>query len=308
MFSANVHLPENWGLIRPQTSMLFIGSCFSENIGGDLAALKFSVALNPFGITYNPLSVFDQLIALVAGREYGPEDLFHHQGLWHSFDHHGRFSHPEADEVLARIQQEMAQARSLDNPVVFLTFGTGWMWRENGQTVNNCHKLPALRFTHELTDLEEVWEKWLEVKKLYPQTTFVVSVSPVRYGNAVENARGKALLHLLCMRMEKEKHALYFPSFEILDHQLRDYRYYATDMKHPSEQAVQFIRDAFYKTACTPEALEYIAQVRKLLQRLQHRPLHFETQQAKDFQRKTDDILEQLRLRYPEIDQVIRKK
>lgn len=302
MFSANVQLPENWGLIRPQTNMLFIGSCFSENIGGDLAALKFNVALNPFGITYNPLSVFDQLIALADGREYGPEDLFQHQDLWHSFDHHGRFSHPEANEVLARIQQEMAQARLLNNPVVFLTFGTGWMWRENGQTVNNCHKLPASRFTRELPNLDEVWEKWLEVIKLYPQTTFVVSVSPVRYDNAVENSRGKALLHLLCMRMEQENHALYFPSFEILDHQLRDYRYYATDMKHPSEQAVQYIRDAFYQTACTQEALEYIAQVRKLLQRLQHRPLHSETLQAQDFHRKTEALLAEWRSRYPHID------
>jgi hypothetical protein len=302
MFSANVHLPEYWGLIRPQTNMLFIGSCFSENIGGDLAKLKFKVALNPFGITYNPLSVFDQLIALAAGREYGSEDLFHHQGLWHSFDHHGRFSHPEADLVLASIQQEMAQAKLLDNPVVFLTFGTGWMWCERGQTVNNCHKLPASRFTRVLPSLDEVWVKWLEVKKLYPQTTFVVSVSPVRYDNAVENSRGKALLHLLCMRMEQENHALYFPSFEILDHQLRDYRYYATDMKHPSEQAVQYIRDAFYQTACTSEALEYIAQVRKLLQRLQHRPLHSETPQAQDFHRKTEALLAEWKSRYPHID------
>lgn len=299
MFSATVNLPDNWEIITPNTDMLFVGSCFSENIGRDLAKLKFNVVLNPFGITYNPVSVFDQLIALATSREYGAGDVFHHQGLWHSFDHHGRFSHPEADFVLASIHEEMARARSLENPVIFLTFGTGWMWRENGRTVNNCHKLPSSRFTRALPDLEELWEKWLEVRALYPYTTFVVSVSPVRYDNAVENSRGKALLHLLCMRMEQQKHALYFPSFELLDHQLRDYRYYASDMKHPSEQAVQFIRDAFYQTACTPEALEWIAQVRKLLTRLQHRPLHSETPQAQDFYRKTEALLVEWRERFP---------
>lgn len=300
MQNAKVRLPEAWDCIDTNTHLLFIGSCFSENIGNDLKGLKFNATVNPFGITYNPVSAMQQLIALADNKEYKSTDLFIHQELWHSFDHHGCFSHPKQESVLEKINASLRSARKLKNPIILLTFGTGWMWTHNGVTVNNCHKRPAKDFGRELPDIQRLMNLWLEMRKRYPTNKFIVSVSPVRYDDAVANARGKALLHLFCHELEKSGEAQYFPSYEILHHELRDYRYYASDMKHPSDEAIDYIRNAFYRTACTPNAQEWIVDLRKLHQRLRHRHLHPETQAALNFQQQNQNILAQWMEKFPD--------
>ena len=300
-----VNMPPEWKGVNRKTPLLFIGSCFSENIGYALKRAAFPVVVNPFGITYNPMSVMDQLQIIKRDRTYVQSDLQSVGELWTSPDHHGRFSSIHANECLDNINNELQAARQLTDPVVFLTFGTGWLWEEkdpHNRVVNNCHKRPTTDFNRRLPSLDALLEQWQNVKAMWPNTTFVVSISPVRYDDAVANSRGKALLHLFCHELERLGDAMYFPSYEILHHQLRDYRFYASDHKHPSDEAIAYIRDAFFTWALSEDARSWYNAWSKLDQHRQHRPLHPETKAAKAFAASLAKQEDALRTAYPDMD------
>ncbi len=302
---SEVTLPSPWKGITRKTPLLFIGSCFSENIGYELQRASFPVVVNPFGITYNPLSIMDQLQTIKSDRRYSPSDLLRVGDLWCSSDHHGRFSSVEPEECLSSINRELEAARALTKPVVLLTFGTGWVWEETAsphRVVNNCHKRPADAFNRKLPSLDTLINKWQSVKALWPNTTFVVSVSPVRYDDAVANSRGKALLHLFCDALERRGDALYFPSYELLHHELRDYRFYASDHRHPSDDAIRYIRSSFLNWSLHDDAAAWYRAWKKLHQQRQHRPLHPETASAKAFFENLKKQEKTLRDAYPDMD------
>jgi hypothetical protein len=301
---SEIQLPSPIGIIERDTPLLFMGSCFSENIGYDLQLKKCNITINPFGITYNPVSIFSQLKRLAEKRFYTAVELRKHRDLWFSFDHHGHFSHVDRDTCLAGINEKLEQAVELQNPVIVLTLGTGWLWRlkEENSVVNNCHKLPGNKFMRELPALQELQAAWKEVRSLYPRNRFIVSISPVRYGDAVSNNRGKALLHLFCHWLEAEGEIDYFPAYEMLHDQLRDYRFYAEDLKHPSQQAIEIIRKAFYTWALSDSANTFYAEVEKLQRNLSHRPLHPETGEARKFYQNMENILSEMMEKYPQIN------
>ena len=245
-----------------------VGSCFSEKIVTLLSNAGFQCCSNPNGTVYNPESISKSIRHIVEDIPYDSSDLFFHNDLWHSREHHGRFSSGTTEEVLRKAETERQQFREFLNlpcPVV-LTFGTAVVYREKsyGKIVANCHKVPGTEFNMELLPVEYCRElicgsvKKLSEIKGHP---VLLAVSPVRHhpGDPVLNTRSKSILIESC-HLTTEKYpelCAYFPAYELLHDELRDYRFYDDDLVHPSAAAEEFILESFVKT-CYPEKSEQI--------------------------------------------------
>lgn len=231
---------------RRTSSILMLGSCFTTEVGGRLAADGFDVCINPTGNVYNPLSAARTVCNLASGRRYEAADLIENQGLWRSLDHHTRLAAPTPDEALSRINGSMreggeALARATH---VIITFGTAWVFERRGTVVCNCHKLPDREFVRRRLPISEIVGAWQPIIDRYPQKQFIFTVSPIRHladglhGNQLSKATLLLAVDALCG-------AGYFPAYEVLVDELRDYRYYAADKVHPSAEAVDRVYELF---------------------------------------------------------------
>ncbi len=266
-------------------AMLLVGSCFTENMGARLSDLGFKVNVNPLGIMYNPLSMADALSRCLDGRTIGEGDLVERDGLWHSWLHHGCFSHADKDGCLHACNQAIEEAHDFLETcnTVILTFGSGWHYRlkSDGRVVANCHKVPAATFEKRLATVEEslgVWNPLME-RLLEGGRRVVLTISPVRhqaYG-AHGNQLGKAVLLLMVeelMRNFESKGCLeYFPSYEIVVDELRDYRFYADDMAHPSSMAEEIVWRRFQNVFFDDKTKMKSEAAYDELRRKAHRPL-----------------------------------
>lgn len=309
-FYTEVKVPEPGFRVGYQHSGMFVGSCFTENVGGKMQALRYPVDVNPFGIVYNPLSVVRTLERLIDKKLMEEEELFCFNGLWHSFLHHGRFSGGDKSTVLeqmnARIAASSAKLESAD--YLCITFGTAWIYclASTGEVVANCHKLPADRFVRrrlEVTEITQAFEQLLSrIWALNPKVKIVFTVSPVRHwkDGPIENQRSKAVLLLaveyLC-RVFSER-CVYFPAYEIVLDELRDYRFYASDMLHPSDVAVDYVWSKFEAAFIDEESRKLSEEVRKLIQARQHRPLNPESPEYKKFLLKMRNRIRDLQEKY----------
>ena len=247
--------------------VLFIGSCFATSIGGKLAEGKVPVMINPSGTVYNPASVSVTLDTALSGRLYRKEDLYNYQGTWLSFDHYTDFSSLSFEETLALVNEKAAEASAFLSSAkfLFITFGTARVYRlrQNGRIVSNCHKLPSREFINELLSVDEICKIWSrkldELKLRYPALKVVFSISPVRHmkDGAHGNQVSKSTLFLAIEKLLGHPSApQYFPAYELLMDDLRDYRFYAGDMLHPSPEAVEYIWDAFMSVYFSKETRE----------------------------------------------------
>ncbi len=266
---------------------LFMGSCFTENVGKKMSALKYEVDMNPFGILYNPLSVANGLEILLENRIFDEGVLKNHNGLWYSFFHHGRFSSGDKEACLqninTRIQASSEFLKSAD--FLFLTFGTAWIYRykKSGEVVSNCHKIPAREFSRERLSVNQIVEKYTDlftrIWQVNPNLKVIFTVSPIRHwkDGAIENQRSKSILLLavdqLIAKFENEKCA-YFPSYEIVMDELRDYRFYAEDMLHISDVAVNHIWELFEQALMDEKSVSLSAEVQKVINAAGHRPIN----------------------------------
>jgi len=287
-----------------------IGSCFAEHIGGRLQAAKFKTSINPFGILYNPASIAYSLERLWEGRTYTQEDLFENQGIWHSFDHHGRLSSHNPELALHNINEALrlgSEALHRANRLL-ITLGTAnvFVWKEERRIVANCHKLPGTAFdkyrlsVNEVIDLlSPVFER---LHQAQPQLHIVLSVSPVRHlrDGFVENQRSKATLLLateaLCRRHD---FAHYFPAYELLMDDLRDYRFYDTDMIHPSSQAIDYIWERFSDSYFSPQTRQLMTAVKKISEAAAHRPFHPDSEPHRRFLEKLCLDIEAMEQEHP---------
>ncbi|MCR4828565.1 MAG: GSCFA domain-containing protein [Bacteroidales bacterium] len=265
--------------------LLLMGSCFTENIGKRLEDSRFVTMVNPFGIVYNPLSIADGLRRCLDGETIGEEHLVLHDGLWHSWLHHGAFSSSGKQQCLEACNASLQKAhRFLQQcDCVLITLGSAWCYAladNPQQIVANCHKVPANRFVKRMATVDEVvtaWEPLLQrLGKQGKQVLF--TVSPVRhqaYG-AHGNQLGKAVLLLAVQRL-MESHGdccHYFPAYEIVMDELRDYRWYADDLLHPSAMAEEIIWQRFQATYMDEETVKLCETAEKLNRLEDHRPLH----------------------------------
>lgn len=272
-FLTSVLLPHYPFQIEVDDKVLVMGSCFAQHMADRMEPLG-SVVGNPFGVVYNPLSIALCLQMLHDGRQFAASDLSFRDSLWHSFAHHGSFSAPTADQVLSRINRE--SRREFD--YIIVTLGTAYVYERDGVVVANCHKFPESEFTRRLVSVDECYESLERVAMLYPKARIVLTVSPIRYlrDGLSQNSLSKATLRLavdwLVSRMPER--AFYFPSFEILVDELRDYRFTTDDMCHPTPQAVEYIWDRFSASVLSDASLARLSDAVRAAKYLSHKPLH----------------------------------
>lgn len=284
-FLTEIQIPEFPWKMDYSKSMMFIGSCFTENIGQKLIDLKFTVDLNPFGILYNPESIANSLKILLEKRIFTETDLFNDQGLWNSFCHHSRFSDVDPEVSLEKINSRISLSHEFIKNTDFLiiTFGTARVYelKNTGQIVSNCHKVPAAEFKRYrlgVFEITEVYRELLEeLWRFNPKLKVVFTVSPIRHwkDGAVENQVSKATLLLAIDQLISgfgSQICSYFPAYELMMDELRDYRFYAEDMLHLTPVAVDHIFDSFSQVMISKESLAVSKEVLKITKAMSHRP------------------------------------
>lgn len=294
--------------IDHNSRIVMLGSCFAENIGKKLIDCGFNVVMNPMGILYNPISIFSALERIVEGREFTEDELFCHNGLWTSFMHHGSFSHADKNEALKMMNERLKEGHEQlkDATHLIITFGSAEVYERNGKVVSNCHKLPAREFTHRLLSINEINNLYksfvIETQNIAPLQT-IFTVSPVRYlGNGAHHGQiNKATLLLATNEICKKTGADYFPSYEIMMDELRDYRYYAEDMIHPSDVAINYIFERFAETYLTDEAIRVADEIQKIKKSLAHRPLHPGSEEYQNFKKKLSQQIAAIVEKYPNV-------
>jgi len=268
-----------------QHSFLLCGSCFADRVGQKLQRARFAATVNPCGIAFDPLSLArhaNQAMTQDIPREH---ELIHHDGLWHSMQYHGSFSAESKSETLIKIadgMQAMHQALRNTQLIVF-TFGSAWYMEhsETQQAITNAHRIPAEQFKKKLATVDQITECFLQliphIQTHNPTAQFMISVSPVRYlRDGIEgNMRSKARLiesaHQICEVLQQVH---YFPAYEIVMDELRDYRWYAEDMLHVSPVAVDYIWRKFHEGTIDAESLAMMQQIEPLIKFTEHRPIH----------------------------------
>ena len=295
-----------------QQPVMLMGSCFADNMGSMLRDMGLPCCINPFGTLYNPVSIDRSLRRLISGSTYTAADLFSYQGLWNSWDHHGAFSHPEADVCLDHINTSLRDGtRHLATAShLFLTLGTAYIYRlrQTGQVVANCHKVPLSEFIPSMLTVQEVRDTLTSViaavHRFNANLQVVVSVSPVRHHkeDLHLNTVSKAILLSAVAELQQTfPEVLYFPSYELMNDELRDYRFYDEDMVHPSPLAMRYIGDRFADAFFSHETQALALQVSKLRKALHHRPLHPDTEEYHRFKETTIQQVKALQQQYPSI-------
>ena len=299
--------PEKIGYDSP---ILMLGSCFAENIGNILKTNKFDITLNPFGVVYHPIPAAQNLDRIIAGKPYAENELLFHSELWCSFDHHGHFSHTDINACLRKINVELTRGRQqlAEAEWLFITFGTAWGYRlKDGRVVANCHKYPASEFTRFRSDINQICDIWSDtirkIKTFNPAIKIVFSVSPIRHlrDGAHENQLSKSTLLLAVERLNHETATGYFPAYEIMLDELRDYRFYNDDMTHPNSLAIKYIWQCFRGIYMTEDTCRIMKLVEEIVTASCHRPLHH-TSGCRAFSSAYLEKIARLQERMPQLD------
>lgn len=290
-------------------TILSIGSCFSENIGAKLQNGGFNITINPFGVLFNPISIYDCLLQIVNGKDFGPSDLFENEGLWGSFAHSTLFSDLDSEKCLININSHFSDALKnfKQTNIIFITFGTAYAYqlKKTGKIVANCHKLPTQNFERIRLSVDEIVSVYAQLHqilyKLKPDLQLVFAVSPVRHlsDGATENHISKGvLLQAISEITQTLPGTSYFPSYEIVMDELRDYRFYANDMVHPSDVAVDFIFEKFKDTFFSSETTQILEKVIQYRNAQLHRPFRTDTPTYKKFIEHTEKLKSELTQKY----------
>ena len=276
--------------------ILLLGSCFADNIGAKFAEHYFQATINPFGTLYNPASI------AAAITNVGNSQLVEHNGLWHSMMHHGAFSDKDKEQLIARCEQSRAllQRALMEASTVVVTFGTAWVYEMEGQVVANCHKLPANRFTRRCLTVNEIVEMWQPIVASMPDKHWIFTVSPIRH--VKDGLHANQISKAILLQAVDQLGQSYFPSYEIMMDELRDYRFYAEDMVHPSAVAVEYIWQRFVDTYMNKDTQTEMRVLNQLWRDNQHRMLHPETDEARTFVQRLAERKAQLQQRYPWIE------
>lgn len=299
--------------ITYDSRILFTGSCFSENIADRLTEYKFNILSNPSGIIYNPVSLASDLQRMMTKYTVTEEDVFMEGDVWKSFDFHSRISHPDKQTCLYMMQQAIDMGHDFLKKTshLIVTFGTSRVYENiaSGKIVTNNHKQPASLFTRKqlrTAEILQVWEKAIrELREFNPGIKIIFAVSPVRHfrDGAIANTWSKAVLISVVQELcSNDSNLYYFPSYEIVMDDLRDYRFYAGDMLHPNDTAIGYIFEKF-KVACIA-ASEYqgIKEIQEITTAMQHRSFYPGTTQHKSFMRSMLEKAEELKRKYPALD------
>jgi hypothetical protein len=303
MFRTPVSLVPSKHPISLENKILSIGSCFADFIGNRLAKNKFQVLSNPCGIVYHPLAQF-KLLELSVKETQPPESTFvSNQGIWYNYLFHSSISHSSRLELGKIIKRKLQVLKmQLDNlDFLLLTFGTSIQYRhlQTDLVVANCHKVPSSEFDKSLTPIETIVEAFNQIQSdlKLTSTQVLLSVSPIRHlkEGLLTNSLSKSVLRVTCEQITESNNMVeYFPGYEIMMDDLRDYRFFEQDMIHPNNTAKDYIWDLFGKNYLDDSARKFVKQWRNISARIEHRPFHPHAPAHQDFIQKTLELFKQL--------------
>lgn len=265
-----------------KTHFFLIGSCFANEMGERMRQRGLNICVSPFGTLYNPESIATAIERICSACPFNEKDIFIHDGLYHSAMHHGSFSSVDANDTLQKINGALATGCVEFNKaeVLILTFGTSWVYtdKETMQVVSNCHKLPASRFIKHRLTTEEIVKRWSNLLSIEPlsKKKIILTVSPIRHkgdglhGNNLSKSTLLLATEELCRIFPN---CFYFPAYEILLDELRDYRWYADDLVHPSGMAADYIWQRFATTVFQEQDLNAMEEIKQYKLLCAHRPL-----------------------------------
>lgn len=308
-----VTLQKNDIEITHKSNIMLLGSCFAQNIGNRLQAGKFNVCTNPFGIIYNPLSISTVLHRAISGEEFTADspEISESNERWHSILHHSDFSRRTKEELITTINSSLQAAHNCiqNADILIITFGTAYVYTRNcdGRVVSNCHKMPAKEFTRRLLSVDEITECMSRVltpiTEARPGVKIIFTVSPIRHlrDGAHDNQLSKATLLLAIEQLQKRymHNAAYFPAYEIVLDELRDYRFYADDMAHPAPIAVEYIWQQFADTHISSSSQALCHTIEDINRALAHRPFDAESNSYKEFVRNTLKKIDTVQTMHP---------
>jgi hypothetical protein len=286
----NINIPFS---ISHEDKLVMLGSCFTENIAKKLIRYKFDTLYNPFGIMYNPVSVSKIILNAIEGINPKAEDLIKRDDIWHHFDYHGDMSGIYPEEVIkkATLFSENLSNYLKATSVLFITIGTSIVYKriDTGEIVANNHKFPSSFFTKTRLEISEVVNNLTaminSLKTINPRINIVLTTSPVRHikDGIIENQRSKAVLVLAIEKLLEIDNCYYFPSYELLIDDLRDYRFYTGDLVHPSTEAIEYIWEIFSDAFFDKKTMELICKIEKITKSLEHRPINPKSNSYKSF-------------------------
>ncbi len=289
--------------------LLFLGSCFADEVGGICRGLGFDALVNPFGVLYNPASIAQSVERLESGKPFCHDDVIRvGEEQYCTFSHNTSFWNDSATALLEQVNASLktAHVHFMKSRWIVVSLGTSWVFRnkESGQVVSNCHKLPANQFERQFLSVEESADYLAKMLQAHPEKQFVFTVSPLRHlkDGLHENQLSKAALLLAVDQVCKQfGNAHYFPAYEILLDELRDYRFYKEDMVHLTEQAVRYIWERFTDFAIDPKEKPAMKAAAELKQMLQHRPLFSESEAFKRFELLKVEKINALKRDFPRV-------
>jgi hypothetical protein len=309
-FKLSFDIPVSEAKIVHGKNSLFLGSCFSDEIAAKAKYYGFEVSSNPFGTIFHP-TVLSEFLNTTLQLSNDVESIVSRQDLFFSWNASSSvygFSSLELSTILAKRRKDWLEKLQVAD-FLFVTFGTAWAYRNNNSAkiVANCHKFPASHFTKELSEQTSLVAEWKEtlqlLKRFNPNLKVVFTVSPVRHikDGLIENNRSKAVLLDLVRRLEAEVSCGYFPSYEIIMDELRDYRFFKLDRIHPTEEAIHYVWKRFSSVYFSPETIRLTQEVEKLRLSEAHRSMFSMSREFALHQQKTAEKRKQLLMEFPEI-------
>lgn len=293
-FTTKVPVTQYESPIDYNSSSVSIGSCFADTMGAKFDYFRFRNTVNPFGVIFNPVSIEKIAERIVNRRLFTEKDIFCHNDLWHCYEVHSELSHPDKETFLKSLNAvlESTNSQITESTHILITYGTSWIYRnlDSNEIVANCHKVPQKEFIKEILSVETIGQSIQNtialIQKINPGCQFIFTISPVRHikDGFAENQRSKAhLITALHHVIANLPSANYFPSYEIMMDELRDYRFYADDMLHPSQSAIDYIWERFSEKYVSNACFIAMQEVDSIQKGLAHRPFNPDTASHKKF-------------------------
>ena len=310
-FTTKIPVQKSSFPIDYDSKIILLGSCFAENMGEKFQYFKFQAITNPFGIIFNAVSLEKLIRRAVENRMFTENDIFFHNDLWHCFEVHSELSNPDKDAFLESLNDliRLTNQQLNDSTHIIITLGTSWVYRniESNEIVANCHKVPQKQFTKELLSINQTEESLQSIISLIhsvnPNCNFIFTVSPVRHikDGFVENTLSKAHLVAAIHKTITNNPSLitYFPAYEIMMDELRDYRFYAEDMLHPNQTAIDYIWIQFFENYISESEFGLMNEICSIQKGLKHRPFNPNTESHQKFLNQLDLKIQTIQNQHP---------
>ncbi len=309
-FRTQISLSKSNNQIDYSSRVVLLGSCFAENISEKFSYFEFLHKVNPLGIVFNPFSIQKNIERIIQKNYFAEDDVFFHNDLWHCFEVHSELSNANKDELLATLNViiDTAFLEFQNATTCIITYGTSWIYKtiSNSEIVANCHKVPQKEFSKELLSITEIEESITKsislIHSINPDCTFIFTVSPVRHlkDGFVENQLSKAhLISAIYNSQLTTRNSNYFPSYEIMMDDLRDYRFYSEDMLHPNQVAIDYIWQQFKNVHLSESSYVVMDEIDSIQKGLAHRPFNPNTAQHQLFVEKLQQRIAILQKKYP---------